>query len=112
MCVYVYVSVCNSLSPLLSIFSNTTDPPTISGPLLPLLSDILGRCMLLSPALTYKGECRTISHCLMTGAIVSALEEVIIHYSNNLVHRTNRKETSGLRLGILTTAAQREFHRP
>lgn len=43
MCVYVYVSVCNSLSPLLSIFCNTTDPPTISGPLLPLLSDILGR---------------------------------------------------------------------
>lgn len=32
MCVHVYVSVCNSLSPLLSIFSNTTDHPTISGP--------------------------------------------------------------------------------
>lgn len=47
MCVYVYVSVCNSLSPLLSIFHNPADPPTISGPLLPLLSDILGRYALV-----------------------------------------------------------------
>lgn len=38
-----------------------------------------------------------------------ALEEGKIHHSNNLVHRTSRKETSGLGMVIFTTVQRSHF---